>query len=281
MTGLRERICKIEDCYEPHRSKGYCAFHYQRHLSGIAMDSRRFMPTDGPCLMDGCESPRRCRGLCTSHYNKALRHAVCPICGGDRHKYGVLCVTCFRAALSAHVPTEKACRQCERVLPVDAFNFRKSGAGSVKWRADCKECQLADQRLRAKNAHRDRSKEKLSAPYLNLRRYAKELGIPWAEVVERYPADNRCEICRRTPQEANPGGRFVRLALDHCHETGALRGFLCGPCNTGLGILGDRPERVQAALGYLLSHYPAPVRKTGRRRKPAVPQDALFDLPAA
>jgi hypothetical protein len=118
--------------------------------------------------------------------------------------------------------------------------------------------------LRAKNAHRGRSRA-LTAPYLSLRKYAKELGIPWAEVVERYPTDNRCEVCGRTPQEANSGGRYVRLSLDHCHITGRLRGFLCGPCNSGLGYLGDTPERVRAALKYLLKEVPPPRRSSPPR----------------
>ncbi|MFE3031560.1 endonuclease domain-containing protein [Streptomyces canus] len=141
-------------------------------------------------------------------------------------------------------------------MPIDAFRLRKAREGTARWRSRCKECEAADSRLRAKNAHRDRSKEKLAAPYLRLRKYAKELGIQWAEVVERYPADNRCDICGRTPEEASPGGRFVRLALDHCHETNRLRGFLCNPCNTGLGHLGDTAERLRVALVYLAKASP-------------------------
>ncbi|MFJ8784977.1 endonuclease domain-containing protein [Streptomyces sp. NPDC102476] len=167
-----------------------------------------------------------------------------------------ICVSCYRAAFAAQLPTQKACAQCDRTLPMEAFRFRKSREGTARWRSRCQECEATDSRLRAQNAHRDRSREKLSAPYLRLRKYAKELGIPWAEVVERYPADNRCEVCGRTPEEAMPGGRYVRLALDHCHETGALRGFLCSPCNTGIGQLGDTADRLRSALTYLLKGNP-------------------------
>lgn len=257
MSGLQARICKVEACPEMIRAKGFCNRHYQRHLKGMAMDARRIISRDGPCLVDGCERPRRSRGLCGPHYDHGRRRATCPACSGDMKSTSGVCVTCHRSALAAQAPTEKTCSQCDRTLPMDAFRLRKRDEGTAKWRSRCKECEATDSRLRATNAHRDRSREKLSAPYLNLRRYAKELGIPWAEVVQRYPADNRCEVCRRTPEEANPGGRFVRLALDHCHETGALRGFLCGPCNTGLGQLGDTAERLRSALAYLLRESPA------------------------
>jgi Recombination endonuclease VII len=169
----------------------------------------------------------------------------------------VLCRACHLAATAAHLPTEKLCRQCNRTLPMSAFDLRKSSQGAAKWRSSCKECINADQRaraaLRAKTgAPRDRSGERAAVPYLGLRKYARDLGIPWAQVVERYPADNRCEICRRTPKEAYPSGRFVRLSLDHDHLTGELRGFLCGPCNAALGQLGDNRARIRKALEYLL-----------------------------
>lgn len=256
MSVFHARICKVEACSEMIRSKGFCNLHYQRHLKGTAMDGRRIISRNGLCLVDDCDGPRRSRGLCSSHYDHGRRRSECPACGGDMKDTSGICVACHRAAIAAQLPTEKLCAQCDSVLPMSAFRFRKSSGGAAKWRSRCKECEAIDSRLRAKNAHRDRSKEHLSAPYLNLRRYAKELNIPWAEVVERYPADNRCEICGRTPQEANPGGRFVRLSLDHCHMTGGLRGFLCGPCNSGLGQLGDTAERVRVALGYLLKERP-------------------------
>lgn len=39
--------------------------------------------------------------------------------------------------------------------------------------------------------------------------------------------------------------------LDHCHETGEFRGWLCKKCNTGLGNLGDNLESLERAVTYL------------------------------
>lgn len=256
--GLRARICQADGCLENSRSKGLCKFHYQRHLEGIALDAPRRVSRNGPCLVTECNRPRRSRGLCGPHYERGRRRTSCPACGKSMQASSGTCVSCYRAAIAAQLPTDKTCRQCERTLPVSAFALRKSGAGSVQWRSRCKECEAIDSRLRAKTVRRgDRSNERLSIPYLGLRKYAKKLGIPWAEVVERYPADNRCEICRRTPQEASRAGKYVRLTLDHCHDTGRLRGFLCGPCNSGLGHLGDKTERLQSALKYLRGSAPS------------------------
>lgn len=44
------------------------------------------------------------------------------------------------------------------------------------------------------------------------------------------------------------------LNVDHNHETGAIRGLLCWPCNSGLGKFGDSIERLGTALRYLEKH---------------------------
>lgn len=41
------------------------------------------------------------------------------------------------------------------------------------------------------------------------------------------------------------------LHLDHCHETGVFRGWLCSRCNTGLGLIGDSIAAVMQVLAYL------------------------------
>lgn len=53
-----------------------------------------------------------------------------------------------------------------------------------------------------------------------------------------------CKICRR------PRGKR-RLAIDHNHATGAIRGLLCGPCNTLLSHVEHASEFSRLALCYL------------------------------
>jgi len=73
-------------------------------------------------------------------------------------------------------------------------------------------------------------------------------GITLDEYEEMLAGQNGvCASCG-TP----PAGR--KLAVDHDHETGVIRGLLCQPCNTALGLLQESPDRVASLLAYALSH---------------------------
>jgi hypothetical protein len=39
--------------------------------------------------------------------------------------------------------------------------------------------------------------------------------------------------------------------VDHCHDTGVVRGVLCRACNTGLGCFRDNAESLRSAVEYL------------------------------
>jgi hypothetical protein len=66
--------------------------------------------------------------------------------------------------------------------------------------------------------------------------------------------DGRCAICGRLPDKR-------KLGVDHNHETGEVRGLLCQQCNHAIGLLGDDPQRLQAAIDYLKQPVLLPVAK--------------------
>ena len=55
-----------------------------------------------------------------------------------------------------------------------------------------------------------------------------------------------CAICGRTPERR-------RLAVDHDHDTDAVRGLLCGRCNVGLGLFDEDVDSLKIAIRYLLN----------------------------
>jgi hypothetical protein len=62
------------------------------------------------------------------------------------------------------------------------------------------------------------------------------------------PMPDACEICGGDPVNASV------LSLDHEHLTGTFRGWLCSPCNLGLGNFRDSSDLLVAAARYLRSH---------------------------
>ena len=58
-----------------------------------------------------------------------------------------------------------------------------------------------------------------------------------------------CAICGGI--QTGRGRAKNTLAVDHNHETGAIRGLLCTNCNTGIGNLRDNIDLLQKAIQYL------------------------------
>lgn len=65
--------------------------------------------------------------------------------------------------------------------------------------------------------------------------------------------NNRCAICGNL-ETRRFNGNITRLALDHCHKTGRVRGLLCHACNTGIGKFNDDIELMGKAMKYIRKH---------------------------
>lgn len=47
------------------------------------------------------------------------------------------------------------------------------------------------------------------------------------------------------------GSKNDGACIDHDHQTGLIRGLICGYCNMAIGLLGDDPHRFLRAVAYL------------------------------
>lgn len=56
-----------------------------------------------------------------------------------------------------------------------------------------------------------------------------------------------CAICKRPERHKS----HSRLAIDHDHKTGKVRGLLCHGCNVSIGHMEDRIEWLRSAISYL------------------------------
>ena len=56
-----------------------------------------------------------------------------------------------------------------------------------------------------------------------------------------------CATCEATAADQQRG----RLNVDHCHETGRVRGLLCANCNRAIGLAADSPDRLRRMATYL------------------------------
>ena len=116
----------------------------------------------------------------------------------------------------------KTCKVCGTEKPIDAFYFRKD---SNTHRNECKEC-WKDYRMYLKfNLKKDE--------YMRL----------------LHSQDCKCAVCKSKLESS----RYTRLAVDHDHKTGKVRGLLCTNCNTALGLMKDSPERFRNAIDYIES----------------------------
>lgn len=159
------------------------------------------------------------------------------------------------------VAVTKTCSTCSCEKPVEAFS--KSKMHKNGRRPQCKDCFNAHQRDRYQNNHEYR-KRVLS----NTKRYTDASPEVWKQrylmrtyniTLDEYNAllekqGGVCAICGREEEIKNPSARSrSSLAVDHCHETGRVRGLLCFKCNTGIGALGDTVESLRKAIRYLES----------------------------
>ena len=59
--------------------------------------------------------------------------------------------------------------------------------------------------------------------------------------------NNRCGVCNKKFSDKYP----LIPCIDHCHNTGIIRGILCKKCNLGLGLFKDNTENLKNAQLWL------------------------------
>ncbi|MFJ7046380.1 endonuclease VII domain-containing protein [Streptomyces sp. NPDC101112] len=195
---------------------------------------------------------------------------------------------------------DKRCGGCRRILPVTAFAKDRNRSDGLQVR--CRECVAeysATRYRRRREAMGKPVREKVDVPAGHkLCRVCGEIKPHSGWHSNASASDGlstRCKACRavqgrqghlkrqygiteaeRDELIASQGGvcciclAALPVHVDHCHETGRVRGVLCFSCNAALGQFKDRPDVIRRAATYV----------EGNAWKPTLVAPGVYQLPS-
>ncbi|MEU3900425.1 endonuclease VII domain-containing protein [Streptomyces sp. NPDC045251] len=193
------------------------------------------------------ESGRRC-SRCKDHKpraafarNKAMRdglQAYCRECAAAYHQKRQVAKG-RNVRPRVEVPEgHKLCRTCGDINPHSEWTRNRTASDGLA--TLCKSCKAAQGR----------------AGHLK-----RQYGITEAERDALIASQGGvCCICLAAPA----------AHVDHCHETGRVRGVLCFSCNAALGQFKDRPDAIRRAAAYV----------EGNAWKPTLVAPGVYQLPS-
>ena len=84
-------------------------------------------------------------------------------------------------------------------------------------------------------------------------KWKERYGITPEQYTELFVGQKGCCAICGNPEIAkhNKTQKIQKLAVDHCHKSGKVRGLLCQDCNRGLGKFYDDTSRLAKAINYL------------------------------
>ena len=171
----------------------------------------------GTCLTEGCNRPARAKtkpGLCQACQSRESYHRKNPKAPrrevGHHGKWAG--VTCSSADCARPAAAKGLCRSCYQKA-----NPRRKDPASAR-------------------AHRIKH------------RYGITVEQYEAMVLQR---NNKCDVCGCEPTHPSKSAHWGnKLCIDHCHDTGKVRGLLCNDCNLAIGY-GKNPATLRSAAEYL------------------------------
>ena len=234
---MDEPQCKVDGCdSQVHVKKhGLCQKHYARfnRYGDVTVNKK----VKAVCSVDGCGRFVAANDLCDTHYRRVRRYGstelptrpttcVFPDCT-EAVVSDSLCELHYRRKLRG-APDTRHCSQCGALLPDRAHGRRKYCS---------KLCYDQAVSIAQRDTYRDtwlRSQYKISEDeYKDLLRTQR----------------GKCAICGSKDPRGRAGSTYFQV--DHDHKTGAVRGLLCAPCNSGIGSLGDSIKNLEKAIDYL------------------------------
>lgn len=115
------------------------------------------------------------------------------------------------------LPRTKKCFRCKQTKDKSCFTVKRDSKSGLN--AHCRSCERNN-------------------------KLTKNYGIDSKDYDRMFESqEGACKICRKQSRQ---------LHVDHCHDSGKVRGLLCINCNNGLGRFKDNTQYLESAKQYLL-----------------------------
>jgi hypothetical protein len=287
--------CEVDGCISAKFRRGLCGRHYHlareadaprcsepgcvRKVHGRGLCDRHYREKvrsqTTPCVITGCGRPSVSGGLCGSHRKRKARHGFLettrPADWGGKEKHPLYGTWAWQRKKSlpedfglkwrddfwhfvemvGERPEQHRLHRLDPTKPLGPDNF--------EWRKPVLSVHDAtshrDYMRKWSRQYRDANPEKFAAY-----EFRKRYGMTYQQYNEKLAEqDGVCAICRQPETAESPRTRERRkLAVDHCHAGGHVRGLLCTNCNLGLGGFRDNLDTIRAAIAYLERHAEMP-----------------------
>jgi hypothetical protein len=241
VSSIKDAIyATCRDCGRDQRrivGRGLCGGCYDRHWQAKTLDQfprltrpPKPIPAEKACAI--CKVVQPLENFAQNNRRPDGRGSYCKPCA--REKYHRPWVE-QRRSVDRPTEGEQKCRKCGEVKPYSEFYWE---ADKGRYRYRCKACHLVQSKRRW---------ERTGGRNQRVNSLKHKFGLTEEQYFELLAEQGGgCAICGRTPEELGK-----TLPVDHCHTNGHVRGILCSPCNTGIGMFGDNVVRLQAAIEYL------------------------------
>lgn len=148
------------------------------------------------------------------------------------------------------------CSACKTYKSTDQFHKNDKNKNGVSGK--CKECTSIYDMARRGNPIPKKDNYKFKVPksdpsYMRRKALKRDHGISLEEFEEMEKNQNFvCAICGNKESSKGKNTVVMNLSVDHCHNTGKIRGLLCTKCNWGIGLIQDNPKLLLNAAKYLI-----------------------------
>ena len=240
--------CNIEGCDDKAERVGMCNKHYRQHRLERAP----------PCLVEGCSRPQFVNGHCQTHHKRIQRYGSLEA-DQRAHDRGARRKHPLYESWRWHSRHQDLCQEWRDDFwrmaavvgerPSLAYVLRRLdfdapiGPGNWQWLETFKSSNAAEAQREYRKRHPDRVRNTV---------LKKVYGITledYNRMAERQ--GGVCAICKKPESAKGPHGTARELAVDHCHDTGKIRGLLCSRCNTSIGNLTVSDGTLRRASAYL------------------------------